>query len=213
MKAKLWPMLLMSPLLLASCSNQNGIGEYKKIVESINEYLSPEEADAFVEQMPEITYAKFSYESEINLFGVEDEKEGRKMDLIEDAKSKIIRAPMVLDEENFYIVNEKGNLDPNCQYYLLKSRLVHSNPGKDIDVSIGTTKENHIIFYVHNSNNKITFYQGDENGEDVSFVAKYDLAFEYDEYGYLIKESFYTCNYNDAVSRKVTLNTTYTYAN
>lgn len=116
------------------------------------------------------------------------------MNAIYRTNSILTRVPLHLDRNNFYI-EDNGRLDSNCQYYSIRTSLVSTNTGYDYELRIGRTDEGHIIFYAPQSNLSRLVYGVIGVDTYVTISGKADVALEYDENGYLIRECYISLEY------------------
>lgn len=116
------------------------------------------------------------------------------MNAVYKTNSILTRVPLHLDRNNFYI-EDNGRLDSNCQYYSIRTSLVSTNTGYDYELRIGRTDEGHIIFYAPQSNLSRLVYGVIGVDTYVTISGKADVALEYDENGYLIRECYISLEY------------------
>lgn len=116
------------------------------------------------------------------------------MNAVSRSNSILTRVPLHLDKNNFYIEDD-GRLDSNCQYYAIRSSLVSTNTGYDYDLKIGRTDEGHIIFYAPQTNLNRLVYGVIGIDQYVTISGKADVALEYDENGYLLRECYISLEY------------------
>ncbi len=109
--------------------------------------------------------------------------------------SIMLRVPLHLDYTNFYVTSSDGTLSSTSQYYTIKYALVSANTGSDYDLSIGRTSDGHIIFYAASTNKAANFYGFIDESTAIYMSIKADIALEYDENGYLIREAFVPLQY------------------
>ena len=108
-----------------------------------------------------------------------------------------------------YLSRDKEDFDTNYNNYL-KPTLVTNDSASSVMIDI---TDEHYIFSVSNSNQRLTIYHTGEADTDSEISARWNLSAIYSKDGYLIKEEGFTLNWEDSrYSNKCKFEINYTYA-
>lgn len=269
---KTFPLLMLLPILLSSCSSGSNFEQVKARIDEIEyEAVYPYyKVFGYLDFNGEITQVNDTFYKEPSLddyVAYPRYNEGFYCPAASvyeagyDSENVVIyalashsywlRAPLRLHKENFYVLDEEGNENKTCGHYILASIINSyleldgaSNPPQNkikytLTESGGFTveaKNTHSSVWIDNypfypdpekhpgcfgvddegvpfdwdpDDHPLPCYNGDANVVD----GKFNIRFEYDANGWLIKESLKTTdyNYNNNSRSQVALEAIYSY--
>lgn len=193
-KNKILLLGLLSTSILTSCSNPPRYNE-----DVLNQFGA---------SIGNKTFESVTMRGEGHALHVEDAQKTLANRSVEGTSSMYLSLPLKVDSENFYKIDEKGNMDKSCQFYSIYTKLVDENSYTGITNYID--QDNNLVLIANNANNQLSIKNVFDEISRIN--ARWNIKFVYDSNGYLKEEILFSSNYGkDPNIKTVNLKSIYEY--